>query len=217
MAKAQLSRVEMRDPKRTYNKFSVADFDKMTPHLNWTQLLPEMKLNHVDTVIVAQPDFFKAADALLASTSVDDWKVYLQWNILKGSAGSLSSPFVKASFDYGSVLSGQKVQTPRKERVSGLVDGSLGELLGQLYVKKYFTPAAKAYMVNLVNNLKGVLGDRIKRLDWMSDATKQRALKKLAAFTVKIGYPDKWQTYAGLVIQRGDYYGNFKAHLEMEI
>jgi putative endopeptidase len=210
LAKAQLSRVEMRDPKKTYNKFSVADFDKMTPHLNWTQLLPEMKLKGVDTVNVAQPDFFKAADALLASTSVTDWKVYLDWSILKGSAGSLSSPFVKASFDYGSVLSGQKVQTPRKERVSGLVDGSLGELLGQLYVKKYFTPAAKAYMVNLVNNLKGVLGDRIKRLDWMSDATKQHALKKLNAFTVKIGYPDKWQTYAGLAIQRGDYYGNLK-------
>jgi len=210
LAKAQLSRVEMRDPKKTYNKFSVADFDKMTPHLNWTQLLPEMKLKGVDTVNVAQPDFFKAADALLASTSVDDWKVYLDWSILKGSAGSLSSPFVKASFDYGSVLSGQKVQTPRKERMSGLVDGSLGELLGQLYVKKYFTPAAKAYMVNLVNNLKGVLGDRIKRLDWMSDETKQHALKKLNAFTVKIGYPDHWQTYAGLVIQRGNYYGNLK-------
>jgi putative endopeptidase len=210
LAKAQLSRVEMRDPKKTYNKFSVADFDKMTPHLNWTQLLPEMKMNGIDTVNVAQPDFFKAADALLASTSVDDWKVYLDWSILKGSAGSLSSQFVKANFDYSSVLSGQKVQTPRNERMSGLVDGSLGELLGQLYVEKYFTPAAKAYMVNLVNNLKGVLGDRIKRLDWMSDATKQRALAKLNAFTVKIGYPDQWQTYAGLEIERGDYYGNLK-------
>jgi putative endopeptidase len=130
--------------------------------------------------------------------------------MLKGSASGLSSAFVKANFDYSRALSGQKVQTPRDERMSGLVDGSLGELLGQLYVEQYFTPAAKAYMVNLVNNLKGVLGDRIKRLDWMSDATKQRALTKLNAFTVKIGYPDKWQTYDGLVIERGDYYGNLK-------
>jgi putative endopeptidase len=210
LAKAQLSRVEMRDPNKTYNKFSVANFDQMTPHLKWSQLLPEMKLNSVDTVIVAQPDFFKSADVLLASTSIEDWKVYLDWNMLKGSASALSSPFVKANFEFSSVLSGQKVQTPRNERMSSLVDGSIGELLGQLYVEKYFTPAAKEYMVNLVNNLKGVLGDRIKRLDWMSDATKQKALHKLNAFTVKIGYPDKWQNYAGLTIERNDYYGNLK-------
>lgn len=210
LAKAQLSRVEMRDPDKTYNKFAVTDFDKATPHLNWSELLPMMKLNGVDTVIVAQPDFFKTADALLASTTVDDWKVYLDWNILKNSASELSSPFVKANFEFGSTLTGQKVQAPRDERMSGMVDGSIGELLGQLYVAKYFTPAAKQYMVNLVNNLKGVLGDRIKRLDWMSEATKEHALKKLNAFTVKIGYPDKWQTYAGLVIDRHDYYGNLK-------
>jgi len=211
LAKAQWSRVEMRDPNKTYNKFAVADFDKMTPHLNWAQLLPEMKLKGVDTMNVSQPDFFKAADNMLATIPVADWKVYLEWNMLKGSAGSLSSPFVKANFEFNSVISGQKVQTPRNERMSGLVDGSLGELLGQLYVEKYFTPAAKAYMVNLVNNLKGVLGDRIKRLDWMSDGTKQRALAKLNAFSVKIGYPDKWQVYAGLTIDRNDYYGNLKS------
>lgn len=210
LAKAQLSRVEMRDPDKTYNKFVVTGFDKTTPHLNWTQLLPEMELNHVDTVLVAQPDFFKAADDLLASTPVSDWKVYLEWNILKGSASALSSPFVKANFEFSSTMSGQKVQTPRNERMANMVDGGLGELLGQLYVKKYFTPAAKQYMVNLVNNLKNVFGDRIKRLDWMSEETKQHALKKLNAFTVKIGYPDKWQTYNGLVIIRHDYYGNLK-------
>ncbi|MFB9845193.1 M13 family metallopeptidase [Mucilaginibacter ginsenosidivorans] len=210
LAKAQLSRVEMRDPNKTYNKFSVADLNKTTPHLNWSQLLPMMKMNGVDTVIVGQPGFFKVADDMLASTPVADWKVYLEWNMLKGSASELSSPFVKANFEFSSTLSGQKVQTPRNERTSGLVDGSLGELLGQLYVEKYFTPAAKEYMVNLVNNLKSVLGDRIKRLDWMSAETKEHALKKLNAFTVKIGYPDKWQNYDGLVIDRNDYYGNLK-------
>jgi len=210
LAKAQMSRVAMRDPNKTYNRFAVTDFDKTTPHLHWTQLMPQMSVTGQDTVLVAQPDFFVTTDALLAATPVADWKVYLQWNILKGSAGALSSPFVKANFEFSSALSGQKVQTPRSERMSGMVDGSIGELLGQLYVEKYFTPAAKQYMVNLVNNLKITLGERIQHLDWMSDATKERALKKLAAFKVKIGYPDKWQTYTGLEIVRGDYVGNLR-------
>ena len=210
LAKAQMSRVEMRDPNKTYNKYAVKAFDQITPHLNWSQLLPQMMLNGVDTVNVAQPDFFKSADALLTSTSIEDWKVYLDWNMLKGSASALSSPFVKANFEFSSALNGQKVQAPRTERMSAIVDGSVGELLGQLYVEKYFTPAAKEYMVNLVNNLKSVLGDRIKRLEWMSDATKQKALNKLNAFTVKIGYPDKWQNYDGLEIDRNDYYSNLK-------
>jgi putative endopeptidase len=210
LARAQLSRVVMRDPHVTYNKFTVTDFSKTTPHLDWVKLMPMMKIGGQDSVLVGQPKFFKAADSLLAATPVENMKVYLDWNILKGSAGYLSSPFVKANFTFSSVLSGQKVQAPRDERMSGLVDGSLGELLGQLYVEKYFTPAAKQYMVNLVNNLKVTLGDRIKRLDWMSEETKVKALKKLNAFTVKIGYPDKWQTYEGVVIDRNDYAGNLR-------
>lgn len=210
LANVQMSRTAMRDPNKTYNKFSVADFSKTTPHLNWAELMPKMKVTGQDTVLVRQPEFFKSADEILASTPVEDWKVYLQWEILRGSASGLSSPFVKASFAYSSVLSGQQVQTPRDERISSLVNGSLGDLLGQLFVEKYFTPAAKQYMVGLVNNLKSVLGDRIKRLDWMTPDTKERALKKLNAFGVKIGYPDKWQTYPGLVIERGDYAGNLR-------
>ncbi|MDB5060605.1 MAG: family metallopeptidase [Mucilaginibacter sp.] len=210
LAKSQMSRVAQRDPNVTYNKFSVADFSKTTPHLNWVKLLPMLKVTGQDTLLVGQPAFFKDADALLAATSVEDWKTYLKWNVLQGSASVLSSPFVKASFVYNSALSGQQTQTPRNERLSGQIDGTLGELLGQLYVEKYFTPAAKQYMVNLVNNLKITLGERIKNLDWMSDVTKARALKKLAAFRVKIGYPDKWETYAGVDIERGDYYGNLK-------
>jgi len=210
LAKAQLSRVALRDPNITYNKFSVADFSKTTSNLNWSALLPALKVPGQDTLIVEEPAFFKAEDGLLTATPIDDWKVYLKWNILKGSASALSSAFVKANFVFSSALSGQKVQTPRNERMSGLVDGSLGELLGQLYVAKYFTPAAKEYMVNLVNNLKITLGERIQNLTWMSDVTKARALKKLNAFTVKIGYPDKWQNYDGLSIDRTDYRGNLK-------
>ncbi len=210
LAGAQLSRTAMRNPQVTYNKFSVADFSKTTPHLDWVKLLSEMKVPGQDTLIVGQPAFFKAEDALLASVPVEDWKVYLKWNILKISSSGLSSPFVKANFVYSSALSGQKVQTPRNERMADLVDGTLGELLGQLYVEKYFTPAAKAYMVNLVNNLKTTLGERIQNLTWMSDETKARALKKLAAFTVKIGYPDNWQPYTGLSISRNDFADNIR-------
>ncbi|MDO3642533.1 M13 family metallopeptidase [Mucilaginibacter sp. L3T2-6] len=209
-AKAQLSRVAMRDPNKTYNKFAVKDFQSLTPHLKWDELLPLMEVKGQDTILVSNPAFYKATDALLASTPVDDWKTYLTWNVLKGSASSLSSPFEKASFAFSSALSGQKVQAPRDERAANLVDGSLGELLGQIYVEKYFKPAAKEYMVKLVNNLKETLGERIQGLSWMSAETKARALKKLAAFTVKIGYPDKWQNYDGLEIDRNDYAGNLR-------
>ncbi|PWK79939.1 putative endopeptidase [Mucilaginibacter oryzae] len=210
-AKAQLSRVAMRDPHVTYNKFLVADFEKQTPHLKWSKILPALKAGSQDSIIVAQPSFFRTTDSLLAATPVANLKIYLRWHILRGAAVSLSSDFVKAGFAFSSALSGQKVQTPRKERMSAFVDNSLGELLGQLFVEKYFTPAAKQYMVALVNNLKATLGDRIKRLEWMSPATKDRALKKLNAFTVKIGYPDNWEKYDGIVINRDDYYGNLTA------
>ncbi len=210
LADAQMSRVAMRDPNKTYNKFTVADFDKNTPHINWEDMFTRLKVGKQDSILVGQPEFFSKADNLLSATPVADWKIYLKWNVLRNSASELSSPFVDASFKFGSVLSGQQVQTPRNERMSGLVDGSLGELLGQLYVEKYFTPAAKQYMVNLVNNLKGTLGDRIKRLDWMSDETKARALRKLNAFTVKIGYPNVWQKYEGLTIDRNDFEGNLR-------
>ena len=210
LAEAEMSRVEMRDPVKTYNKFTVTAFSQSTPHLNWAQILPKLKVNGQDSVLVDQPEFFKAADALLAATPVEDWKVYLKAGILRGAAGALSTPFVNAAFKFSMVTTGQKVQTPRNERMTAFDDRALGELLGQLYVEQYFTPAAKAYMVGLVNNLKGTLGDRIKRLDWMTPETKERALKKLAAFTVKIGYTDKWETYTGLVIERNDYFGNIR-------
>ncbi|GAA4907272.1 M13 family metallopeptidase [Mucilaginibacter defluvii] len=210
LANAQLSRVAMRDPNATYNKFTVADFSKTTPNLNWVVLLPKLKTPGQDSMLVSNPAFMKTVDSLLTATPIADIKVYLKWNVLKGAAGSLSSPFVKANFEFNKVLSGQKVQAPRSERMSALVDGSLGELLGQLYVDKYFPAAAKQYMEKLVNNLKVAYAEHIKNLDWMSDETKARALKKLNAFTVKIGYPDKWQTYDGLNISRNDYAGNLR-------
>lgn len=211
LAKIQLSRVEMRDPKKTYNKFSVADFSKTTPGFDWKQLMAEMKIENADSVLVNNPSFFQAADALFTAVPLETWKAYLQWAVLKNSASSLSSAFVNRQFEYTKVLTGQKEITPRWQRMSRLTDGSLGELIGQLYVEKYFTPAAKERMLKLVNNVQQTFADRISRLDWMSDSTKEQALVKLNAIVNKIGFPDKWEEYKGVVIDRNDFMGNLKS------
>ena len=209
-AESQLSRVEMRDPHKTYNKFAVTDFSKTTPSLDWKALMAKMKVTGQDTVVVNYPKFFSDLNNTLTSTPVSDWQTYLQWNILKTSAPYLSSPFLAANFEYNRALSGQKVQTPRWQRMSSLTDNSIGELLGQLYVAKHFKPEAKARMDEMIKNLVKAYEIRIKNLDWMSPATKEKALAKLYAFTPKIGYPQKWKTYDGLVIDRNKFLQNVR-------
>ncbi len=210
LAEAQMSRLEMRDPYKTYNKLTVTDFDKITPNINWKNTLTQLKVTGQDTVLVNSPAFFKTLNGLLASTPVADLKTYLEWNILKGSAGSLSSPFVKANFAFTQAQTGQKVQTPRWQRMSSLTDGVLGDLLGQLYVAKYFKPAAKARMDELITNLRKAFEIRINGLEWMSAETKQKALAKLHAFRPKVGYTTKWRNYDGLVISRATYFQNLR-------
>jgi putative endopeptidase len=209
-AKAQMSRVEMRDPYKTYNKFLVSDLSKTTPGLDWTSLMKKMKVTGEDSVLVSNPQFLVSLSQKLKSTSVADWKTYLKWNVLKSSANNLSTPFVNAGFKFSQTLTGQKVQTPRWQRMSSLTDGTIGELLGQLYVKTYFKPEAKVRMSELVSNLSKAYEIRIKNLDWMSDVTKQKALDKLNAFTPKIGYPDQWETYDGLVLNKASYFQNLR-------
>ena len=211
LATAQMSRVEMRDPYKTYNKFSVADFSKTTPNMNWTTLLPKMKVSGQDTMLVGVPKFFTDLNALLVATPVADWKTYLQWNVLKTSAPYLSSAFVDANFAFTQVLSGQKVQTPRWQRMSQLTDGTLGELLGQLYVEKHFKPEAKVRMEQMVANLIKAYEIRIKNLDWMSAETKVKALDKLHAFTPKIAYPDKFKNYDGLTVTKTNFLQNLRS------
>ena len=209
IAGAQMSRVEMRDPVKLYNKFSVDQLSSKTPSLNWQNILLQLgyKIKQ-DSVIVSNPRFLVFADSLLNAVPLNDWKVYLQWGVMKDAAPFLSSAFVNANFAYNKVISGQKEQTPRWQRMSGLIDGQLGELLGQLYVDKYFNLDAKKRMLDLVNNLQETFKERIKKLNWMSEETKGRALAKLEAFTKKIGFPDKWKNYEGLDIKREDFLGN---------
>ena len=210
LASAQMSRVEMRDPYKTYNKFSVTEFSKTTSNLNWQSLMPLMKVSGQDTVLVNSPKYFAALNGLLSTTPINDLKTYLKWNVLKTSAPYLSSEFVNANFAFTQILTGQKVQTPRWQRMSSLTDGTVGDLLGQIYVKKHFKPEAKARMQELVSNLVKAYEIRIKNLDWMSDVTKQKALDKLHAFTPKIAYPDKWKEYQGLEIKRGSFFQNLR-------
>ena len=211
LATAQMSRVEMRDPYKTYNKFSVADFSKTTSNMNWATLLPKMKVSGQDTMLVGAPKFFTDLNALLVATPVADWKTYLQWNVLKTSAPYLSSAFVDANFAFTQVLSGQKVQTPRWQRMSQLTDGTMGELLGQLYVEKHFKPEAKVRMEQMVANLIKAYEIRIKNLDWMSAETKVKALDKLHAFTPKIAYPDKFKNYDGLTVTKTNFLQNLRS------
>ncbi len=211
MAGAQMSRVEMRDPTKLYNKFAVKDLTAKTPNLEWAQILDQLGYKtKQDSLIVSNPKFMVFIDSLLVATPLEDWKVYLQWNIMKDAAPYLSSDFVNANFAFNQALSGQKEQTPRWQRMSGTIDRQLGDLLGQLYVDKYFNQAAKARMLELVNNLQQTFDSRIKQLDWMSEDTKQRALAKLHAFVKKIGFPDKWKDYEGIVIKRDDFLGNLR-------
>ena len=209
IAKAQLSRTEMRDPVKLYNKFSVTDLNNQTTGLNWNLVLSELGFRHKqDSVVVSNPAFLRFADSMLKSIPVNDWKTYLEWDVIRDATPYLSNAFTEADFAFTSVLTGQKEQTPRWQRMSTLIDRQLGELLGQLYVDKYFKPEAKKRMLALVNNLQQTFGERIKRLDWMSEVTKLHALEKLHAYAKKIGYPDKWKNYDGLVITRNDFLGN---------
>lgn len=210
LAQAQWSREEMRDPYKTYNKLTLAALEKTASQLNWHDTYDALKIKGADSVIVNNPSFFKSAALLLTEKNADLWKTYLEWNVLKNAAPVLSTPFVEASFAFTQSLTGQKEMTPRWQRSFDVIDGNIGDMLGQLYVAKYFKPEAKKRMVELVKNLSETYEERIKTLDWMSETTKKKAIEKLHAFTPKIGYPDKWKTYNGLEIKRDDYFGNIR-------
>lgn len=211
LARAQMARVEMRDPYKTYNKLTVKAFDKLTPHINWVDQMKRFGVEEQDTVLVSNPAFFKVMDSLLVATPVADLKTYMRWNLLRGAAPYLSSPFVNQNFAFSKVLTGQKEQTPRWQRVSSLIDGTLGDLLGQLYVQNYFKPEAKQRMMTLVDNLEASFKEHINGLEWMSPETKKKAVNKLISFKRKIGYPDKWKSYDGVTIKRNDFFGNVDA------
>jgi putative endopeptidase len=211
LAQASYTRVKLRDPESNYHKMSLADLEKQTPLMHWKDMMQKMMVTGWDTIIVGQPEFFVEVNNQLTAASIDTWKAYFRWHAIHGSAPFMSSAFVNESFDfYGKTLSGQKENKPRWKRVLNTVDGGLGELLGEMYVNKHFKPEAKTRMLALVKNLQYTYAERIKRLDWMSKETKDKALSKLNAFMLKIGYPDKWIDYSTVKINRNSYYSNLQ-------
>ena len=206
LAEASRTRVQLRDPIKNYNKMDVRQLQDVTPDWNWSDYFKTIDLVESGDVNVQQPEFFKAANDLFRSTSLDDWKAYLRWHLINAAAPALSKDFVDEDFNFRErILRGTQQIKPRWKRVILSEDNDIGEALGKLYVGFYFPPEAKARALELVNNLKEALADRIKTLEWMDEPTKQEALKKLAAFTVKIGYPDKWLDYSLLQIDRGPF------------
>lgn len=212
LAAASMTRVEMRDPYNLYHKYSLADLNKQTPGIDWTGVMSNLKIQGQDSVIVGQPKFFAAVARELKATPLPVWKKYLQAQLVVDMSPYLSQNFAQAHFNfYGKTLRGQESQSPRWKRVLQVVDGSVGDMVGQLYVDKYFKPEAKKRMLDLVNNLQATYAERIKRLDWMTQETKNRALAKLNTFLKKIGYPDKWKNYEGMKIVPNDYASNIFA------
>ena len=217
LAQASMDRVEMRDPYKVYHKFSPAQFSKTSPGIDWSTQIQDLGVTGADSILVAQPLFFKRLASLLDSVPIDTWKNYFRWKLVSSTAASLSDNFQNENFNfYGKVLSGAKVQELRWERVTSKLDQYMGEALGQEYVKKAFPPQAKVRMLELIRNLKIAFAERIKALDWMSPATKLKALVKLNAIMVKVGYPDKWIDYSKLEIIPGDNFGNYMRAREFE-
>ncbi|WP_115889575.1 M13 family metallopeptidase [Flavobacterium cutihirudinis] len=207
MAVSHKTKVELRDVQANYNKIAVADLVKRHPNIDWTTFLNNLGAK-TDFINVGQLAYYDALNKLLKTIPINNWKIYLKANSIERYADDLSKPFVDASFEYTKVLSGQAVQKTRGEKMANAVDTYLGEALGELYVKKYFSEDAKKRMLVLVNNLQKAYGKRIDNLEWMSPITKQKAKEKLFAITKKIGYPDKWRDYSNVHVERNTYFEN---------
>ncbi|MEP7016091.1 MAG: M13 family metallopeptidase [Verrucomicrobiota bacterium] len=206
LAKASRTRVELRDPQKNYNKMKVEGLQKLMPDFKLADYFKELKLSDPGAINVGQPDFFKGANKVFVSTPVEDWKNYFRWHLVHATAAELSQDFVDENFNFFlKTLTGAEQLKTRWKRVVSSTDASLGEALGKLYVADYFPPESKTRMVELVKNVQDAMADAIKNCSWMDEQTKKEALKKLAAFTVKIGYPDKWRDYSMLKVDRGSY------------
>ncbi|MBU3926541.1 MAG: M13 family metallopeptidase, partial [Bacteroidetes bacterium] len=217
IARNSKTRLELRDPVANFNKMSLDSIGQLSPNFDWKMYFTEIGLPDPGEVNVGQTEFIAGISNLMQTIPVDEWKTYLMWNLLDNSANYLSDDFVNQNFEFfGKALSGRQELQPRWKRVLNVTSGRLGEAIGQLYVEKYFPPQAKVRMVQLVENLRLAFADRIKNLDWMTDETKVKALAKLDAITVKVGYPDEWRDYSSLKIVSDSYYQNVLNSREFE-
>jgi putative endopeptidase len=200
---------DLRDPYANYNKMTVQELQKNTPDIDWKLLFSKMGINKIDDVIVGQPEFYHQLNSAVKKFSIDQWKAYLKWGLINSFADRLSSAFNYENFHFkGTVMNGVKEQRPRWKRVQDYTEGAMGELLGQVYVKKFCSPKVKERYENLVNNIITAFGKRIEKLDWMSSETKEKALFKLHAVNKKVCYPDKWRDFSKLSVDRSSLAGN---------
>lgn len=211
IADISYGREDLRDSQKNYNKLAYEDFKQIESPLDWDVYFESMGLAGLKELDAKQINFYKDMNKALQNTTVDEQKYYLAFNLLSAAAPYLSDDFVDADFEfYGKVMSGKQEQQPRWKRSLNTVNGALGEAVGEMYVEKYFPASSKEKMLTLVGNLQTALSERINGLEWMSDTTKAKAQEKLAAFTVKIGYSDKWRDYSGLEIKDDSYWANVR-------
>ena len=217
LANSSLSIVDRRDPNKVYHKQTVGELAASTPHFRWKEYFTEAGAQAVPSLNVAEPDFFKGMDAALGSVPLDDWKTYLRWHLIHGSARALSEDFQDENFDfYGRTLTGSKEQLPRWQRCVNSTDAELGEALGQYFVEKEFPPSAKAAATVMVKNVIAALRDDLQTLDWMSPETRKKAIEKLNAIDIKVGYPAKWRDYSKFTVSRGPYIDNAERGTQFE-
>lgn len=206
---------DLRDPEHNYNKMSVEKFNEITPSVSWREVINNLGIANPDSVIVGQPEFFTGFEKSLKNFSIEDWKTYLRWNLVNSYADYLSKPFVDQNFDfYYRTLEGVPEQRPRWKKIVDQTDGSLGELIGQVYVAEYLPAGTKEKLLEIGTNIKAVYAERIKKLDWMSENTKKKALNKLSKVVMKVGYPDKWKDMSAVTIDRGSYLKNVRNVIE---
>lgn len=215
MSRPRLDRVERRDSKKQYNPTAVSDLKKMVPIIDWNTYLKGIGIAKVDTVIVSQPRYMAALQTVFTENKVEDWKAYMRWMLLRGASGQLSTDIETANWEfYGKTLTGALKQRPRHEKALQVVNGTVGEALGKLYVEKMFPAEAKTKAFNMIKNIIRAYETRINNLTWMSAETKLKAIEKLNKLTIKIGYPDKWEDYSALTIKSpaegGSYFDNLK-------
>ncbi len=200
---------DLRDPYANYNKMSFTQLEKIAPNVQWKLMFDDFSKRIPGDLIVGQPEFYRALNAAINKFNLNQWKEYLKVHLIRSFASRLSSPFDNEVFHFsGTIMAGIKEQKPRWKRIQDATEGAMGELLGQIYVEKFYSPKTKRRYEKIVNNLIDAFAERIKKLDWMSDATKKKALIKLYAITKKVGYPDKWKDFSKLSVDRSSYVRN---------
>ncbi len=209
LAKASRKLEDLRDPYKNYNKMAITGMNKISPTIDWPVYLKAMGVKNVDSVIVGQPEFYTELDKVIATENIQTLKDYMSFHLVRTFAPYLSTPFSDANFNfYSKLIRGAKQQRPRWKRVLDAEEGAMGEALGQLFVREYFSETAKKRYEDMVENVRTAYKARIEKLDWMSDSTKQKALHKLASIRKKVGYPDKWKDFSALKIDRSAYATN---------